>query len=140
MIKRTILLTLPFDEGIRRYGYEDVVLAEGLKEKGIKITHIDNPVIHKGLESNELFLTKTEDSLSNLVELVNLGKISETRLIAFHKKVGWLMDIPGIQPVVLWAIDRMRNILASGSGNLWQFDLWKIMVYHQKRKSLPKIR
>lgn len=140
MIKKSVLLEIPFDEGITRYGYEDVVLAEDLKEKGINVTHIDNPVIHTGLETNEVFLTKTEDSLSNLAELVNLGKISETRLLAFHEKVGWIMDVPGMQSVVLWAIKRMRNILAGGSGNLWQFDLWKIMVYHQKRKSLPKIR
>ncbi len=140
MIKKSILKALPFDVEITRYGYEDVVLAEGLKEKGIKITHIDNPVTHKGVETNEIFLSKTEESLTNLVELVNQGKIRNTRLLVFYNKVRWLMHAPGMDWVVLWATRRLRKIMISSGGNLWQFDLWKLMVYHQKTKSLPKIR
>lgn len=140
MIKKSILKALPFDVEITRYGYEDVVLAEGLKEKGIKITHIDNPVTHHGLETNERFLSKTEESLTNLVELVNQGKIRNTRLLVFYNKVRWLMHAPGMDWVVLWATRRLRKIMISSGGNLWQFDLWKLMVYHQKTKSLPKIR
>ncbi len=140
MIKKSILKALPFDVEITRYGYEDVVLAEGLKEKGIKITHIDNPVTHHGLETNERFLYKTEESLTNLVVLVNQGKIRDTRLLVFYNKVRWLMHAPGMDWVVLWATRRLRKIMISSGGNLWQFDLWKLMVYHQKTKSLPKIR
>jgi hypothetical protein len=47
------MLNIPFDERIRNYGYEDVLLGKRLKENKIDILHIDNPLILDNYESNE---------------------------------------------------------------------------------------
>ena len=140
MIKSSIIKKVRFDEEIKAYGYEDVVFAEALKAQGIIVNHIDNAVIHRGLENNTSFLNKTEVSIENLVELIKKGKIKATRLSEFYQKLGWIFKIlEGIN--ILNPLEkRIYQLLAQGSWGLWLFDVWKLMVFHQKLKSLPKIR
>lgn len=66
MIKREVLLKVPFREEIRQYGHEDTVLGYDLHRQGIVIGQIDNPVEHTGLETSEIFLQKTELAIKNL--------------------------------------------------------------------------
>ena len=68
MIRRDIMLAHPFDQRIRYYGYEDVLLGKRLKEHGIQIQHIDNPVSFEIFESNEGFIKKTEEGLRTLYQ------------------------------------------------------------------------
>ncbi len=67
MIRREVLQNHPFREAIRDYGHEDTVLGYDLSSAGIRVTHIDNPVVHTGLEPSETYLTKTESALENLL-------------------------------------------------------------------------
>lgn len=140
MIKRSIMQKIKFDEEIKAYGYEDVVFAEALKVQGIAVKHIENPVIHKGLETNALFLNKTKTSLENLVELIRKGKIKATRLSEFYYRCRWILKIlEGLS--ILSPLEKgIYKLLAQGNSGLWLFDVWKVMVFHQKLKSLPKIR
>ena len=66
LVSRSLFLQHPLDERFRRYGYEDVLWGKRLKEDGIAISHIDNPVAFDRFETNEAFLHKTEESLSTL--------------------------------------------------------------------------
>ena len=66
MIRKEVLLEVPFREEIRQYGHEDTVLGYDLHRQGIVIWHIDNPVEHTGLETSEIFLQKTELAIKNL--------------------------------------------------------------------------
>ena len=45
-VSRDVMLAYPFDERFRRYGYEDVLFGKRLKQGGISITHIENPLLH----------------------------------------------------------------------------------------------
>ncbi|MFZ1751240.1 MAG: glycosyltransferase, partial [Saprospiraceae bacterium] len=58
-----------FDEKINGYGYEDLLYASELEQKNIPIIHIDNPIIHDGLEINTIFLEKNENAIKNLAIL-----------------------------------------------------------------------
>lgn len=58
-----------FDERIVTYGYEDLVFAQNINQSTIEILHIDNPALHKNLESNESYLLKTQNALKTLVSL-----------------------------------------------------------------------
>ena len=140
MIKRSILKKVKFDEEIKAYGYEDVVFAEALKDEGIVVKHIENTVIHKGLETNTLFLNKTKVSLGNLAELLKRRKIKSTRLSEFYYRWRWMLTIlEGLS--ILYPLEkRIYQLLEQGNSRLWLFDVWKLMVFHQKLKSLPKIR
>lgn len=66
MIARSIMTKHPFDERFRYYGYEDVFFGKKLKDNGIVIHHIDNPVVIKDFEPNDVFIAKTEESMRTL--------------------------------------------------------------------------
>ena len=66
MIHKDVFLQVNFDETLSQYGYEDVLFGQALQEKGISILHIDNPLIHTGMDSNADYLEKTETALRNL--------------------------------------------------------------------------
>lgn len=68
-IRRDVMLAIEFDEQCRDYGYEDTLFGVTLQNKGVKVTHIDNPLLHTGLESNAIYLRKTETALRTLLYL-----------------------------------------------------------------------
>jgi glycosyltransferase involved in cell wall biosynthesis len=72
LIDRDIFLDTGFREAIRQYGHEDTVLGYDLFLKGILIRHIDNPVIHSGLEPSREYLLKTKSALQNLLFIKDL--------------------------------------------------------------------
>lgn len=66
LIRRDLMLAHPFDERFRHYGYEDVLFGKKLRAKGVKITHIDNPLGFSTFEENNQFILKTEEGLRTL--------------------------------------------------------------------------
>lgn len=71
MIRREVFYSIRFDESITEYGHEDTLFGIELGKRGVSIRHIDNPLLHVGLESNECFLGKTRAALRNLALLEN---------------------------------------------------------------------
>lgn len=63
LIRRSVFDVIRFDQKCYQYGYEDTVLGLNLMKKGIEIVHIDNPLIHTGIDSNSSFLHKTHMAL-----------------------------------------------------------------------------
>ena len=68
LISRELILNYPFDERLRNYGYEDVLLGKTLRQNRIPITHIDNPLGFCTFEANAEFVAKTEEGLRTLYE------------------------------------------------------------------------
>lgn len=66
LIRRDLMLTHPFDERFRHYGYEDVLFGKQLRADRITITHIDNPMGFSTFENNPDFVAKTEEGLQTL--------------------------------------------------------------------------
>ena len=71
LIRREIMLSHPFDERFRYYGYEDVLFGKQLRADHIAITHIDNPMGFCTFESNSDFMSKTEEGLRTLHQFRN---------------------------------------------------------------------
>ena len=69
LIHRRAFEDLQFDERCKEYGYEDALYGLQLKEEGISILHTDNALIHRGIDTNESFLRKTETALRTLSHL-----------------------------------------------------------------------
>lgn len=90
IISKKIFLEMLFDVNIIGYGHEDTKFGIDLQRKGVKITHIDNPVFHLGLNKASDFVEKSKEAVDNLCKLIiseNMGK--ETKLyksFAFLKK------------------------------------------------------
>lgn len=69
MIRSDIFRALRFDEQCREYGYEDALFGLALQRRDIPILHIDNALLHTGLDTNAQFLGKTEAALRTLAAL-----------------------------------------------------------------------
>ena len=66
LIEKSVFSKIRFYEELKKYGHEDTLLSFQLKKAGIKILHIDNNLIHEGIESNREYLDKVKLSLENL--------------------------------------------------------------------------
>ena len=69
LIKKNVFADIQFCEDIKRYGYEDTLFGVELEKRQISVKHIDNPIVHLGLEKNDEFLHKTEVALATLQSL-----------------------------------------------------------------------
>ena len=132
LIHKDIFEKVKFNEALDGYGHEDTLFGLELLGQGITIQHIDNPLIHLGLESASGFLKKTENGIVNLhkVEWVLRGKypeyINHSRLMksklflqkfhlsGFASKLFNLMQQP------------MKNNLLSKNPSLLIFDLYRL--------------
>jgi glycosyltransferase involved in cell wall biosynthesis len=79
MMDKDVLLSHPYDENFKDYGHEDSVLGFTLKQAGIKVLHIDNPLIHNGLDLNEAFLKKSRKAVEKYVSnpVFQIGELVE---------------------------------------------------------------
>jgi hypothetical protein len=80
-------LRYPLDEKLTQYGHEDTKFGYDLKRNQIALKHLDNPVEHIGLETNTIFLDKTKAGVENLVQLMNQGYASESKLVQTYQKL-----------------------------------------------------
>ena len=92
LITRDLYLKNPLDETLTTYGHEDTKFGFELKKQVVNILHIENPVLHLGLESNEIFLNKTQTAALNFYKISTQQQLGqETKLykaFAFLQKTG----------------------------------------------------
>ena len=65
LIDRNVFMQIRFDESYSGYGYEDVQFGRELEKRNVSILHIDNQLIHLGLEKSEAYLEKTRQAVQN---------------------------------------------------------------------------
>lgn len=71
LVQKATLKKHPFDDKLLKYGYEDILLIQDLKQENIAIAQIENAVYHLQLENSAIFLQKTKHSLENLKFLLD---------------------------------------------------------------------
>lgn len=69
MFARKVIESHRFDERCTEYGYEDALLGLTITENGFSILHIENPLLHTGINSNKSFLGNSETALRTLAKL-----------------------------------------------------------------------
>lgn len=139
LIERTLMLSVPFNEHFKRYGYEDVLFGKDLLQRRIEIYHINNPVGFSNYEDNKSFLHKTEEGLQTLYDFrKELDGFSI--ILAVSKKINkWHLD--SIVRLI-YKSTRLLMItnLLSHSPSLHVFSFYRLGYYlsleeKQKRKS-----
>lgn len=128
LIKRKIILKNPFNEKISKIANEDSIFSYDLKSKKIKITHIDNQVLHENLENSTIFLEKTlrfaKSSLifveSNLIDK-NYMKITRTYFILKKFKITTLLKY-----IHYYLGDCFKKHLRSKNPSLLIFDFYRL--------------
>ena len=125
LIRRDLMLSHPFDERFRYYGYEDVLFGKQLRADHIAITHIDNPMGFCTFEANPAFVAKTEEGLRTLCQF--------RKELRGYSRLLTLVD--GIHiPLILWVIRRLHRLfgplirrnLCSTQPSLRLFSLYKL--------------
>ncbi len=124
-----------FDEKVEGYGYEDLLYAFDLQKKGISILHIDNPVIHDGLEINTDFIKKTAHAIHNLVKLYLAKKIPETRLIKRYHQLRDFGLLGSFEWTYLKLEEKIKKNMVSDTPTIALFNLWKLQLFIKGIKS-----
>ncbi|MBQ8703918.1 MAG: glycosyltransferase family 2 protein [Bacteroidales bacterium] len=106
-VRREVLRRYPFDESITHYGHEDTLFGYRLEQAGVRIVHIDNPVVNGEVEENEEFLAKTVEAVRTLAEVEErfagderfgervrlVGAYRRLRRLGLTRPVGWLCEL-----------------------------------------------
>ncbi len=131
MVRKSFFDQLHFDEEITEYGHEDTMLGIEMDRQDIKIHHIDNPVIHIGLETNNVFLEKTRVSLKTLLFLYN-KEHTDDRLFKHVKLLKYFRIVNSLKLSALLVLvfdkfeEKVIAKLICQTPNLFLFDFYKL--------------
>ncbi len=131
LIKKSVFSKIAFNEEIPNLRHEDTLFALDAKTNKLNIAHIDNPVIHLGLESSEIFLRKSRESVESLHSFVAQGliKAQETGLSA---KAATLKKLGLSGPAAIFYKTfrgSMEKNLLSAQPSLFIFDIYRLGYY-----------
>jgi len=76
LIQKNIFTKINSEIKIKSYGLDNY-FASLLKQYNVNVLHINNEVYHFGLERNEVYLNKIEESLRTLLEITNNHNVFE---------------------------------------------------------------
>ena len=113
-----------------RYGLDNL-FSHQLKALEAKIVHIDNPVIHLGLEESSLFLKKSIEAVETSVYYEDL-QMMESSLSRLQKSYIFLKrsNLTGLFVAIIKPLKkRMERNLLGTSPSLFLFDLYKLYHY-----------
>lgn len=133
LIKKKVFKTVRFNEDIPNLRYEDLLFSFDLMKKNIPLQHINNQVIHNGIETSEVFLQKTNDSLKGLKFL-----LSNNYLPANYAKISTVFDLLK-QSKLLFVINfiykkRKKSFEKNLLGNkpsLFIYDIYRLGYFSQ---------
>ena len=128
LVRRDVFMDIQFDAQCTDYGYEDALFGVELKECGITLLHIDNQLIHMGLEPNAVYLHKAETALRTLRSLDGrMHGNSHVENVANSLRrwhIAWVFQ--GLHLLFGWAA---RLNLRSRYPSLTIFSLYKLGYY-----------
>ena len=134
MITAWLFGKLKFDEDVKGYGYEDLLFAQKIRNVDAGILHIDNPVLHAGLEDADALIEKTKNACKNLAILNKSDQLNDTRLTRFYDKMKGF----GIKDLLVRYYESnkagfLKN-LNSSNPSILKFSLMKLGEYDKEMK------
>lgn len=137
LIKKNVFERIRFNESIPNLRHEDTLFALDAKKQHVRIQHIDNPVMHLGLESSAVFLRKSKEACDALLLLVKekLIEADQTSLSRFAQRY----ESTIVDAFSRWFYSsfekRMERQLLSARPSLLIFDLYRLGYYLTKSRS-----
>ncbi len=108
MIAKDAFNQVRFDECFKDYGYEDLLFGRQLKEKGISILHIENPMLNMDIEDNDVFLNKIRESNLTLKKFYSKLQEDSSLLLAYR----WIRRL-GMRRIAAWLFMHCKKGLES---------------------------
>ncbi len=138
MVPKTIIKQIPFNENIKGYGHEDTLFGYELMKNGVPVKHIDNPLLHVGLQEHDEFLEKSREGIKNLAFINNyledgheLEKM--VKLLAWYKRLKTL-HLCGLSSLFYSvAAKPIEKNLVGRRPSLLLFDLYKLSYFCKNR-------
>jgi glycosyltransferase involved in cell wall biosynthesis len=120
-----------------RYYGEDLLISQNLKKLNANIHHIDNPVIHLGIETSEMYIKKALEGLDGLIQMERSGVIDLDFTTLQQKYRSFKRS------GILWILNtftrvfrkKMLKNLQSQHPNLRYFDLYRLWYYSNLKKN-----
>ena len=127
LVKKDLFLQYPLDERLRGYGHEDTRFGLALAQAGVAVRHLDNPVLHDGLEPAAIFLQKSHQAVRNLAQVLRTdGLGADTRLARTAARLR-RAGLAGPARAALAALaPALRRKLLGFRPNLWALDALKL--------------
>ncbi|MFA6128848.1 MAG: glycosyltransferase [Bacteroidales bacterium] len=131
LIPAEIFHMIRFEESIQGYGHEDTLFGIHLHQSGISIIHLDNGLIHLGLEPACHYLDKIRESGENLHRLYTCKLLPEQYIGDINLLLTWkrlkTFGITGLLSV--WFTVRRKSIerrLCGPHPSILLLDLYKL--------------
>lgn len=148
LIEKSVFSKLRFNEELKQYGHEDTLFSYQLKKAGIKLLHIDNGLLHEGLESNRDYLNKTKLGIENLSKLYDCVTDKESfadtvRMVRLFKMLSVLRITLLLAGIFIRYRERMELRIDSANPPIWLFHLYKVCMFctyreiHFRRRVVP---
>jgi len=133
VMKKRIFEQLKFNEDIPNLRHEDTLFALDAKRMNIGVKHIDNPILHLGLESSDVFLKKSLEACESLKLFVDMGLIDakDTSLSRIAKTMQTYKLSFAIKGFFQIFKKPMRANLLSDKPSLYIFDIYRLGYYLQ---------
>ena len=127
LVRADVLARFPFDEALTGYGHEDTLWGLALAQAQLPILHLDNPVLHDGLEPAPVFLHKCELAVHNLARLhQRTGPGPDSRLLQTAARLQRLGLAPAARAALQALAPGLRRNLLGARPSLRQLDWLKL--------------
>jgi glycosyltransferase involved in cell wall biosynthesis len=135
LISRKLIEQVTFNTRLNGYGYEDTLFAARCVAEQFRVLHIENPVLHEGLESTEPFISKIEESLHNLLRLEKICSeegIANPLNSKLYRSYKLLKRLP--KSIAALFVNVLKKRLLNGMVNLFWFDVYRLLyLIHSSR-------
>ncbi len=131
LIRAEVYHRFGLDESLgRTYGHEDTAFGGALAAAGLPVGHLDNPLLHLGLEPAPAFRRKTAEAVVNLVQLAQDGQPGATasRLWRLAQQLRRAGLANAARRLLNAREPRLLQNMDSSTPSLRAFDLWRLLL------------
>jgi hypothetical protein len=138
LISKEYFNLIKFNTSITKYGHDDTLFAFQVKNLHLKVKHISNPVQHGDIDSNDIFLKKTEEGIINLFYLYQTKKIdfNFVRILKLYSA----LEKTKIKFAVAFSFKLLKSLLVkqlkSVNPSLLLFNFYKIGLLCTLKKNI----
>jgi glycosyltransferase involved in cell wall biosynthesis len=131
LIPKTFFKSVSFNENIPNLRHEDTLFSFELAKQNIPLLHITNPIVHLGLDTNEVFLNKTRESVVALKNLVDEHLIA----VEYVRLSQMFSTLQKIKCSFIFAFmfekckSKIEKQLCSENPSMLLFDLYRLGYY-----------
>ena len=127
LVPAAVFRRFSLDERLTGYGHEDTKFGQDLAAARVPVRHLDNPVLHAGLEPAAAFLAKSEQAVGNLARAFRADERgTDSRLLQTARRLRQLGLAGPAHAVLAAAEPRLRRQLLSATPSLRALDLLKL--------------